>query len=185
MDLKITTQKASSSGRASESKTSSPTITPINQEASTRNNEKPRRKGGRLLNKMHKLTDWLSTAEPSSHALMQHKREKFQDAGRSQAAGVKLRSPIGQIPADAIKPATGPDPEEVALKKATERHRHKNKQSPYDSGCASGPRRPSQSSTSGLSQTTTTTTAMSIHKGSCSVPTTPRHDGLPFDGWNC
>ncbi|KAG7292224.1 hypothetical protein NEMBOFW57_002259 [Staphylotrichum longicolle] len=79
-----------------------------------------------LTSKTSKLTSWLATSEPSSHALTQHRKDSFARAGLSPAdpePHTKLRAPIGDIPATAIRPATGPRPEEVLMKKAEERRK--------------------------------------------------------------
>lgn len=85
----------------------------------------------RLLDKMNKISSWLSTSEPSAHALKQHKKEAFQRAGiplKDTEANVKLHAPIGQIPPDAIKPSAGPNPEEIIRRKAEQRRKLKEKQ---------------------------------------------------------
>ncbi|KAK3330386.1 hypothetical protein B0H66DRAFT_527742 [Apodospora peruviana] len=121
---------------------------------------------------MHKLTDWLSTSEPSAQALKQHKKDAFQKAGissKDSEASAKLHAPIGDIPAGAIKPTTGPSPEEVAKKRAEERRKLKQSLGDDVSGSASL----KSPSSSGYSST-------SSPKGSVSVPL----DGFPFDGWS-
>ncbi|KAM7189981.1 hypothetical protein V8F20_009915 [Naviculisporaceae sp. PSN 640] len=75
---------------------------------------------------MNKISNWLSTSEPSAHALKQHKKESFQKAGISPDdvdANAKLHAPIGTIPEDAIKPAAGPSPEEIVKKKRKAREK--------------------------------------------------------------
>lgn len=79
-----------------------------------------------LTSKTSKLTSWLATSEPSSHALTQHRKDSFARAGLSPTdpePHTKLRAPIGDIPATAIRPTTGPRPEEVLMKKAEERRK--------------------------------------------------------------
>ena len=85
----------------------------------------------RFRTKIHKISSWLSTTEPSSQALKQHKKSAFQKAGISPSdteAPSKLHAPIGEIPADAIKPTTGPSPEEVLLKKRKAEQKRKRQQ---------------------------------------------------------
>jgi hypothetical protein len=84
----------------------------------------------KLLNKVTKVTSWLAMSEPSAQALKQHKKDSFARAGiplddPNREASIKLHAPIGEIPADAIKPASSLSPEEVAKKKAAERLRRK------------------------------------------------------------
>ncbi len=79
----------------------------------------------RFLDKVHKMTGWFSTSEPSVQALKRHKKVTFEKAGvapNDPEASSKLHYPIGEIPADAVKPAgRGPDPEELARAKAEKR----------------------------------------------------------------
>ncbi|KAK4158137.1 hypothetical protein C8A00DRAFT_28848 [Chaetomidium leptoderma] len=81
------------------------------------------KKGGRpswLTNKAQKLASWLATSEPSAQALTQHRKESFQRAGVAQndtEPHSKLQAPIGEIPSDAIRPSTGPSPEELVVQK--------------------------------------------------------------------
>lgn len=100
------------------------------------------KKESRLAEKMHKISSWLSTSEPSAHALKQHKKEAFQKAGISPKdvdANAKLHAPIGTIPKDAIKPAAGPSPEEVVKKKRKAREKQqKSRQGSVASGSGSG-----------------------------------------------
>ena len=90
--------------------------------------------------KAHKLSTWLATSEPSTQALLQHRRDSFQRAGLSPTEPephAKLHAPIGEIPPDAIQPTTGPTPEEVVLRKAARRDRlHHQRQ---DTGSRAGP----------------------------------------------
>lgn len=74
----------------------------------------------RLTRSLQKLTSWLGTTEPSAQALIQHRKETFSRAGIAYDdtdAHAKLHAPIGKIPRHAIRPSTGPDPEEVLLGK--------------------------------------------------------------------
>ncbi|KAK3372511.1 hypothetical protein B0H63DRAFT_527349 [Podospora didyma] len=148
---------------------------PAANNAQKRGGQKPRSKGGKpgLLTKMHKMTDWLSTSEPSAQALKQHKKKTFEKAGISlddTQAGAKLHAPMGDIPADAIKPTTGPDPEDVAKKRMAERRKRKQSESGGPTARAS---MTSSQSSSGFS-------SFSSRKGSVSSPVSD----LPFDGWN-
>ncbi|KAJ2907030.1 hypothetical protein MKZ38_008598 [Zalerion maritima] len=68
------------------------------------------------------LKGWITTSEPSTQALKQHRQDTFKKAGVALSdpqAHARLHAPIGTIPGDAIKPAgPGPDPEKVAWKRA-------------------------------------------------------------------
>jgi hypothetical protein len=86
------------------------------------------KRGAWLTNRVQKMTNWLGTSEPSVQALIQHRKETFERAGVSQKdvdAHSKLHAPIGEIPPDAVRPATGPSPEELVRKKAAKRRKHK------------------------------------------------------------
>lgn len=76
---------------------------------------------------LHKMTDWLAVSEPSTRALEHHRQDVFRRAGISRLdpdAGAKLQVPVGGIPADAVRPSgPGPEPEEVARRRAEERRR--------------------------------------------------------------
>lgn len=86
-----------------------------------------------------KVTNWVSTSEPSLDALKRHRRETYQKAGISMDdpdANAKLHVPIGEIPPDAIKPAgRGPEPEEIARRRAEHRRRQMSQflQADFDS----------------------------------------------------
>lgn len=139
----------------------------------------PRGKRG-LFGKMHKITDWLSTSEPSSEALKQHKRESFKKAGiplknSDGQASAKLHAPIGEIPASAIRPAGGPSPEELAKKRAVERRRLMSQSCSSSGGGRGIAESVFSQSSSGFS-----TTSASSQKGSVSCP----WEDVPFDGWN-
>ncbi|KAK4449475.1 hypothetical protein QBC34DRAFT_91417 [Podospora aff. communis PSN243] len=126
----------------------------------------------KLLNKVTKVTSWLATSEPSAQALKQHKKDSFAKAGiplddPNGEASIKLHAPIGEIPADAIRPASSLSPEEVAKKKAAERQRRKMETRGGDS-------RTSQSS-SGMS--TASPSALNPKPSFA-------WDDLPFDGTN-
>jgi hypothetical protein len=126
----------------------------------------------RLLNKMTKMTRWLATSEPSAQALKQHKKESFTKAGiplhdPNGEASIKLHAPIGEIPADAIKPTSSLSPEDIARKKAAERMRRK-----LESDGSRGGFRTSQS-TSGFSLTSAS---------ALSPKASFAWDDLPFDG---
>ncbi|KAK0633429.1 hypothetical protein B0T14DRAFT_68402 [Immersiella caudata] len=125
-----------------------------------------------LLNKVTKVTSWLAMSEPSAQALKQHKKDSFAKAGipfddPNGEASTKLHAPIGEIPADAIKPTSSLSPEEVAKKKAAERLRRKME--------AHGGRSRTSQSSSGLSMASAS--AMSP-KASLAW------DDSPFDGTN-
>lgn len=79
----------------------------------------------RFLDKVQKMTGWFSTSEPSVQALKRHKKVTFEKAGvapNDPEASSKLHYPIGEIPANAVKPAgRGPEPEDIARAKAEKR----------------------------------------------------------------
>ncbi|KAK0733885.1 hypothetical protein B0T26DRAFT_597361, partial [Lasiosphaeria miniovina] len=86
----------------------------------------------RLLSKIHKLADWLTTSEPSAQALKQHKKREYKKAGvkvKDGEANAKLRAPMGEIPADAARLTSGPSPEDIARKRATERRKQSHSSS--------------------------------------------------------
>ena len=95
-----------------------------------------------LTSKAHKLSSWLATSEPSAQALAQHRKESFKRAGLSRTdaeSRAKLHAPIGDIPRDAIRPATGPTPEQVVFKKAAQQQsRRGSKVSQNQDGAATG-----------------------------------------------
>lgn len=107
---------------------------------------------------LSQLKDWVSTSEPSSQALKQHKKDTFKKAGVAlddPQATAKLHAPIGELPEEAIKPAgRGPDPEKVLLRKAEQRRKARGSYSGVSSGS-----RTSHSFSSGSS-------APSLRKGS-------------------
>lgn len=95
---------------------------------------------------LSQLKTWMTLSEPSTRALKKHKQNIYKKAGISAddpQASTKLHLPFGTLPADAIKPAgSGPDPEEIAMKKA-EQERELREQM-----FARGARRSSRSTTS-------------------------------------
>lgn len=108
---------------------------------------------GKILDK---VSDWMSTSEPSLQALKRYRSDTFQRAGLSvddPDANAKLHVPIGEIPSDAIKATgRGPEPEEIARKKAEIRRQMQSLQRPFDSRAShssSGGRSDSQSSFKG------------------------------------
>ncbi|KAH6636654.1 hypothetical protein F5144DRAFT_188754 [Chaetomium tenue] len=80
-----------------------------------------------LSSKAQKLASWLATTEPSAQALRQYRKEAFKKAGISphdtEPPHARLQAPIGDIPADAIRPASGPTPEAMARRKAADRRK--------------------------------------------------------------
>ncbi|KAK3487363.1 hypothetical protein B0T13DRAFT_114202 [Neurospora crassa] len=116
---RTSTSRSGSSSVSSKSKTTTTTAKP----------PKAREGGGKSSGKFlggifRKVADWASTSEPSMQALSQYKQEAFQRAGVSpndSEAHTKLHAPMGKIPEDAIRPTTGPTPEEVLMRKKTER----------------------------------------------------------------
>lgn len=128
---------------------SSSASVPFNSKDNGRRASKSKSKDskGRWLSQ---LKDWVSTSEPSSQALKQHKKDTYRKAGVAlddPQANAKLHVPIGELPENAIKPAgRGPDPEEVLLKKAQQRRKARGSYSGRSSGS-----RTSQSFSSGSS----------------------------------
>ncbi|KAK3396489.1 hypothetical protein B0T20DRAFT_481477 [Sordaria brevicollis] len=129
-----TSRSGSSSVHSSTSKPATATTTP----STTTKGSKPTKAGAGKEGKsgskfglggiFHKVADWASTSEPSMAALNQYKQEAFQRAGVSTNDAdphTKLHAPIGEIPEDAIRPTTGPTPEEVLMRKKAERQRRK------------------------------------------------------------
>ncbi|KAF3056324.1 hypothetical protein GL218_06757 [Daldinia childiae] len=76
---------------------------------------------------MSQLKSWVAASEPSAQALKQYKKETYDRAHLSlddPQANAKLHLPIGTLPPNTIKPAgSGPDPEEMFLKRAEQRKR--------------------------------------------------------------
>ncbi|KAK6071062.1 hypothetical protein SCUP515_08085 [Seiridium cupressi] len=73
------------------------------------------------------IKEWISTSEPSNQALKNYKKDAFRRAGITPddpRASAKLHIPTTTLPPEAIKPSgSGPDPEEVALKKAEQKRK--------------------------------------------------------------
>lgn len=70
------------------------------------------------------VKDWFSTGEPSAQDWKQLKKHEYHKRGiamNDPDASAKLHAPIGAIPEEAIKPSSGPDPEELAKKRAANR----------------------------------------------------------------
>ncbi|KAF3762392.1 hypothetical protein M406DRAFT_19936, partial [Cryphonectria parasitica EP155] len=73
---------------------------------------------------LSKLKGWILTSEPSAQALKQQKKVVYEKAGispRDPDASAKLDVYATTIPDDAIRPASGPDPDSLARKRAKER----------------------------------------------------------------
>lgn len=136
---------------------SSSTGGPISEKDKQRRSSKSKSKEGKGR-WLSQLKEWVSTSEPSTQALKQHKKDTFKKAGVSlddPQATAKLHAPIGELPEDAIKPAgRGPDPEEVLLRRAEQRRKARGSYSGMSSGS-----RTSHSFSSGSS-------APSLRKGS-------------------
>ncbi|EGO52967.1 hypothetical protein NEUTE1DRAFT_150391 [Neurospora tetrasperma FGSC 2508] len=115
--------------RTSTSRSGSSSVSSKSKTTTTAKPSKARGGGGKPSGKFlggifRKVADWASTSEPSMQALSQYKQEAFQRAGVSpndSEAHTKLHAPMGKIPEDAIRPTTGPTPEEVLMRKKTER----------------------------------------------------------------
>ncbi|KAK3902409.1 hypothetical protein C8A05DRAFT_15530, partial [Staphylotrichum tortipilum] len=99
--------------------------TPSRPPSTTPSSQSPLKKSPSwLTTKTRALTAWLATSEPSAQALSRHRKETFQHAGispRESSSHAKLHAPIGEIPADAIRPGRGPTPEEVARRERRRR----------------------------------------------------------------
>lgn len=97
---------------------------------------------------LHKMTDWLTVAEPSTQALKHHKKDVFKRAGIDMddpQANVKLHVPMGEVPAGAIKPSgPGLDPEDIFKREVEE----KKKSGKHSRGTSVSGSRVSQSSSS-------------------------------------
>ncbi|KAI1162370.1 hypothetical protein F5B18DRAFT_381943 [Nemania serpens] len=98
------------------------------QQQNDRNPESDGRKGKGKEGKIRwfsQLKDWVSVSEPSTQALRNYKRDTFNNAGIAlddPLANAKLHLPVASLPPDAIKPGgRGPEPEEIALKRAMQR----------------------------------------------------------------
>ncbi|OLN88588.1 hypothetical protein CCHL11_01825 [Colletotrichum chlorophyti] len=84
---------------------------------------KPKAKAGKTR-WVSQLKDWFNTGEPSAHDWKRMKKQEFQRHGvamNDPEASVKLHAPIGAIPEGAIKPSSGPDPEDLVRKRAKNR----------------------------------------------------------------
>lgn len=104
---------------------------------------------------LSQFKSWISTSEPSAQAMKQHKKDVFKRAGLDANDALphqKLHAPIGTLPADAIKPTTGPTPEKLLKKR--EEQRKKLRQSYLTSGrdLSQGPSHDRTPSTSSFTQ---------------------------------
>ncbi|KAI1118779.1 hypothetical protein F5Y14DRAFT_461606 [Nemania sp. NC0429] len=101
------------------------------------------------------LKDWVSLSEPSTQALRNYKKDTFDKAGIAlddPLANVKLHLPVASLPPDAVKPGgRGPDPEDIALKRAIQRKGMRDLMS------VAGPSQGSQSSVSHYSTSSSVT----------------------------
>lgn len=98
------------------------------------------------------IKDWVSISEPSNQALKNYKKEAFRRAGTTPEdprATAKLHIATATLPPEAIKPSgPGPDPEEIALRKAEQK---KGLRSSFQTGSVSGGSRSSASQYSSFS----------------------------------
>ncbi|UKZ92205.1 uncharacterized protein TrAFT101_007168 [Trichoderma asperellum] len=102
---------------------------------------------------MSQVKNWLATSEPSAQAMRDQKRDTFKKHGidlKDPQAAVKLHSPMGKVPIDAVTSTSGPTPEK-ALK---EKIRAKDVPPSY-----AGHSRGSQSVSSGISSVPSTKSA--------------------------
>lgn len=76
------------------------------------------------------LKHWAAASEPSKTALKNYKKDTFNKAGIAlddPLANAKLHLPIASLPPYAIKPGgRGPEPEEIALKRAMQRKKKRD-----------------------------------------------------------
>ncbi|KAI0104809.1 hypothetical protein GGR51DRAFT_560809 [Nemania sp. FL0031] len=71
--------------------------------------------------------EWVSVSEPSTQALRNYKKDTYKKAGIAlddPQASAKLHLPVASLPPGVIKPGgRGPEPEEIASRRATQRKR--------------------------------------------------------------
>ncbi|ORY60153.1 uncharacterized protein BCR38DRAFT_55023 [Pseudomassariella vexata] len=117
-------------------------------------------KSGRWLTH---IKDWVTVSEPSTQALKQHKKDTYKRAGIALSdpqANAKLHIPVATLPPEAIKPCgPGPEPEEIAQRKAEQKRRLRQS---YSTG------RPSRGSRSSTSQ----------HSSLSNLPSKDSKDGM-------
>lgn len=79
---------------------------------------------------MSSIKDWMSTSEPSTQALKQHKLDTYRKAGVAlddPQANAKLHIPLCRIPEEAIKPCgRGVEPEEAIVRRMAEKRKARN-----------------------------------------------------------
>lgn len=128
LSWKASSQETQSSGAPDEDK-----LTPRrgDSRAATKNVQPDtKRRGKEGKGKwFSQLKGWVSMSEPSTQALKKHRKITFKNAGVAlddPQANAKLHAPIGEIPAEAIRPTRGPNPEEVVKRRAEERRRGKS-----------------------------------------------------------
>jgi hypothetical protein len=99
------------------------------------------------------LKEWISTSEPSTQALKNHKKDTFRKAGIATSdptANAKLHAPIGEIPQDAVKATTGPTPEERLREKSRQRRKIRQEHGNLKQGSRSSQSYSSHSGSSSL-----------------------------------
>ncbi|EHK26415.1 uncharacterized protein TRIVIDRAFT_19696, partial [Trichoderma virens Gv29-8] len=69
---------------------------------------------------MSQVKNWLATSEPSTQAMKDQKKDAYKKHGvhlKDPQAAVKMHSPMGKVPLDAITSTSGPTPEKVLKEK--------------------------------------------------------------------
>jgi hypothetical protein len=129
--------------------------------------------------KMAKMTNWLTTSEPSSQAFQQHKKDTFQKAGiplddPGGQASSKLHAPVGEIPSHAIKPTSVLSPEEIIIRRKQKEADEQRRRAVTGPQSITAP----GTSQSSLSGSSLALVSASSSKGSVSYA----WDGIPYDG---
>lgn len=124
---------------------------------------------------------WMTTSEPSTQALRDHKKTTFKKAGISMddpRASARLHLPAGEIPQDAIRATgPGPDPEEVVEKKKRERQQMREALSGQGNGTGCGHHRGHSRSHSHSTCSMTGSGGSSVRGGSSRYEAPWEHQG--------
>ncbi|KAF3803490.1 hypothetical protein GCG54_00004660 [Colletotrichum gloeosporioides] len=105
----------------SECSVSTPSVGGSPTKPGCESNSKSKKSKNRFLSQ---VKDWFTTGEPSAQDWKQLKKQEYRKHGiaiNDPEASAKLHAPIGAIPEEAIKPSSGPEPEELAKKRAVNR----------------------------------------------------------------
>ncbi|KAK1758387.1 hypothetical protein QBC47DRAFT_139344 [Echria macrotheca] len=83
---------------------------------------------------LRRMITWWSISEPSARALERHRIAQFRKVGLaadapSEEATYRLHAPIGKIPDDAVKPSSGPTPEQAYRRKHQRKQQQQRKES--------------------------------------------------------